>query len=198
MQEKSTRRSNAARTEAMRTALLAAARTCFVDNGYADTSTPQVVSAAGVTRGALYHHFKDKTDLFRHVVISEAEAVSDTIAGVPDGAEPLDALIAGTDAYFAAMAVPGRVRLLLRDGPAVLGMSAMQEILDAAGGAELRAGLAAMLEDTDVSVAALADMISAGFDRAALAIADGRSGEAYRRGIVHLLTSLRASAGRGA
>ncbi|MFB8228284.1 helix-turn-helix domain-containing protein [Cellulosimicrobium sp. NPDC055967] len=74
MQE--TRRTNAERTLATRTALVAAARELFVDPGYAEASTPQIAAAAHVTRGALYHHYADKRDLFRAVVEAEAEAVA--------------------------------------------------------------------------------------------------------------------------
>ncbi|MBM7817572.1 AcrR family transcriptional regulator [Cellulosimicrobium cellulans] len=74
MQE--TRRTNAERTFATRTALVAAARELFVDPGYAEASTPQIAAAAHVTRGALYHHYADKRDLFRAVVEAEAEAVA--------------------------------------------------------------------------------------------------------------------------
>lgn len=74
MQE--TRRTNAERTRATRTALVTAARELFVDPGYAEASTPQIAAAAHVTRGALYHHYADKRDLFRAVVEAEAEAVA--------------------------------------------------------------------------------------------------------------------------
>ncbi|MGN7701953.1 helix-turn-helix domain-containing protein [Cellulosimicrobium sp. 22601] len=74
MQE--SRRTNAERTLATRSALVAAARELFVDPGYAEASTPQIAAAAHVTRGALYHHYTDKRDLFRAVVEAEAEAVA--------------------------------------------------------------------------------------------------------------------------
>ena len=86
MQE--TRRTNAERTLATRTALVAAARELFVDPGYAEASTPQIAAAAHVTRGALYHHYADKRDLFRAVVEAEAEAVAREIearTGPPAG-----------------------------------------------------------------------------------------------------------------
>ena len=139
MQEKSARRSNKARTEATRAALIAAARRLFVDKGYAETGTPEIVATAKVTRGALYHHFADKADLFRAVLRAEAGAVAGRIeASTETGMGALEALMAGADSYFEAMAEPGRVRLLLRDGPAVLGPEEMREIDLKTGGEELR------------------------------------------------------------
>lgn len=75
MQSKKTR-SNQERTEATRTALLSAARKLFVEKGYAATSTPEIAAAADITRGALYHHFADKQDLFRAILEDEARAVA--------------------------------------------------------------------------------------------------------------------------
>ncbi|MGO4780189.1 TetR/AcrR family transcriptional regulator, partial [Lysobacter sp. 2RAB21] len=72
-------RSNRERTEATRHALLEAARGLFVSKGYSDTSTPEVAVAAGITRGALYHHFIDKRDLFRQVLQREAKSVREEI-----------------------------------------------------------------------------------------------------------------------
>ena len=69
-------RTNRERTEATRLALIDAARALFVSKGYGDTSTPEIAVAAGITRGALYHHFADKRDLFRQVLVREAETVA--------------------------------------------------------------------------------------------------------------------------
>jgi len=62
------RPANVAKAEATRRGLIAAARKLFGEQGYAGTSVDEVVKAAGVTKGALYHHFRDKDDLFRAVV----------------------------------------------------------------------------------------------------------------------------------
>ena len=195
MQVKTAVRSNAERSEAMRAALLAAARRLFVTNGYQHTSTPDVVQAADVTRGALYHHFADKADLFMAVALQAAnEVAADIAAGVPAGAAPADALLAGATAYFAAMAREGRARLLLQDAPAVLSAQQLQQLNDAAGAAELRAGLRALLANgrRDQPLAELADVLSAAFDRAALAIANGAPPRKYKQAVQLLLRGLAA------
>lgn len=194
MQEKSVRRTNTERTEATRAALVAAARSLFVDKGYAETGTPEIVAKAGVTRGALYHHFADKADLFRAVVTREAAAVAAQIAAESaDPASALDALTSGADAYFAAMAAPGRVRLLLLDGPAVLGHREMAHIDKQAGGEELREGLAFALPADDLpdrTMDALVDILSAAFDRAALAMSEGAPAADYRHAVRQVLDGL--------
>lgn len=183
------RRSNEARTAATKTALIAAARTLFVENGYGETGTPEIVAAAKVTRGALYHHFADKADLFRAVVAAEAAALAEAIdRGTDAGGSPRRALIEGTGIYFAAMTVPGRARLLLLDGPAILGPQAMAELDREQGGGTLRRGLAAATRRIEpAELDALADCLSAAFDRAALAIAGGADPAPYCAAITRLI-----------
>ena len=102
-----TRRSNADRRQETRGSLLTAARILFLENGYAATATPELVERAGVTRGALYHHFKDKLAAFQGVVEQEAADVAAEIArGSADAKSSLDALLKGAHAYFMAMRVP--------------------------------------------------------------------------------------------
>ncbi len=177
-------RSNRARTEATRGALLDAARRLFAEKGFADTGTPEIVAAAGVTRGALYHHFPDKLELFRGVVEREARRVAEEIARETFELDsPLDGLLRGADAYFEAMSRPGRARLLLLEGPAVLGVSDMDEIDRRTGRSELREGLALVLGargENDRALDALAAVLSAAFDKAALAIASGEPADEYR------------------
>lgn len=185
MQEESLRRSNPERSEAMRGRLIAEGRALFVDRGYAATGMPELVARAGVTRGALYHHFTDKAALFRAVVEAEAAAVAAEVAAVPDGP---DALEQGARVWLEAMTRPGRVRLLLLDGPAVLGPEALRRIDLQTGGAALRAGLAAASDvPPGPDLEALADVISAGFDRAALAIAGGEPARPYLAALMRLM-----------
>lgn len=195
MQQESTRRSNKERTETTRAALIAAARKLFVENGYADTGTPEIVAAAGLTRGALYHHFTDKQALFHAVVETEAEAVATEIdAAAPDDLPAREALARGGDAYLAAMAAPGRTRLLLIDGPAVLSRVGMDDIDARHATRSLRAGIlfavraGALPAALPVEAATL--LLSSAFDRAALAIEAGGDSGDYRRTLGALINGL--------
>ncbi len=194
MQEKSERRSNRDRTDATRAVLIAAARRLFTEKSYAETGTPEIVAQAGVTRGALYHHFEDKQALFQAVVEKEAEAVAAEIeAAAPDALSPRDALLAGSDAYLDAMRAPGRTRLLLLDGPAVLGRAGMDEIDNRYGSRTLREGLvAAMRSGTmrKLPADALTSLLAAAFDRAALAIDAGASPQECRAVLAALIEGL--------
>ena len=116
------RRTNRERSEGTTATLIAVARHLFVDRGYAETGTPDLVAAAGMTRGALYHHFADKRALFRAVVVAESRAVAEAVErSAPGGHDPVADLVTGGEAYLDAMAEPGRSRLLLVEAPAVLG-----------------------------------------------------------------------------
>jgi len=188
-------RSNKERTEATRLALIEAARRLFVERGYAETATPDIVAEAGVTRGALYHHFEDKKALFRAVLEHEAQAVAARIETVslPAGS-PREALLFGAAAYFEAMAEPGRTRLLLLEAPAVLGFAGAGAIDRDNAEDTLKEGLSALLgPDIEAArLAALTGLLSAAFDRAAIAIEAGADRKVYEAAIADLLDGLRA------
>ena len=193
MQEGMSRRSNAERREKTVGKLLAAGRSLFLEKGYAETGTPEIVKRAGVTRGALYHHFADKLDLFRAVVRQEAAAVAAEIgAKTATAMDPSVSLMTGADAYFDAMAAPGRAFLLLVEGPAVLGRAEMHTIDMQTGGEELLQGLRYLAEHSrrDIPAEATATLLSAMFDRAALAISDGQDPGSYRRAIHGVIKGL--------
>ncbi|SPC08634.1 putative TRANSCRIPTIONal REGULATOR, TetR family [Cupriavidus taiwanensis] len=177
-------RTNRERTETTRQALTAAARALFVSRGYAETSTPDVCAAAGITRGALYHHFADKRDLFRHVLAEEAAAVAaDIEAATPSGQDAAEALLDGAQAYLQAMTVPGRTRLLLVEGPAVLGLREMLALDGANAARTLREGL----EVAGIDAGGVAPLLSAAFDRAALEIEAGANAGQVRDAMLWLL-----------
>ncbi|WP_275790972.1 TetR/AcrR family transcriptional regulator [Pararhizobium gei] len=188
------RRSNSERTQAMRAALIEAARTHFVEKGYAETATPDIVTAAGVTRGALYHHFEDKKTLFASVIAEEAKAVRRDIENAAmTSPSAYDALLDGMRGYFDAMAKPGRTRLLLLDGPAILGPAEMRRMDEAQSEHSLHRGLKAYLTEKDASQTSLGiftELLSAAFDRAALAIEAGRDRAAYEKAIATMIEGI--------
>jgi AcrR family transcriptional regulator len=188
------RRSNSERTETMRATLIMAARRLFVEKGYADTATPDIVAAAGVTRGALYHHFDDKKALFAAVVAEEARKVSEEIESASAGSVTArDGILDGTRAYFDSLAVPGRIRLLLLDGPSVLGSDTMQQLNEEYSEASLKAGLRELFVASGRApdlLDAFSGLLGAAFDRAALAIAAGASRKEYEQAIAALIDGI--------
>jgi AcrR family transcriptional regulator len=115
---------HAARSRATRDKLLTAARALFAERGFAAVGTEEIVRAAGVTRGALYHQFRDKEALFEAVFESvEAETTQRIAEGSLAGgaADPLEALRAGARQFLRECAEPEVERILLLDAPAVLG-----------------------------------------------------------------------------
>ncbi|WP_343717099.1 helix-turn-helix domain-containing protein [Inquilinus sp.] len=189
------RRTNRDRSDRTQAALIAAARGLFVERGYAETGTPELVAAAGVTRGALYHHFADKQALFRAVVEAEAAAVTTEVErAAPADLPPLEALEGGGDAFLRAMAAPGRTRLLLIEAPAVLGREAVDEIDARHGGRTLREGLAAAMATgalRPLPLDAAAQLLGAAYDRAALAIVGGADPAECRAVLAALVGGLR-------
>ena len=116
------RRSQVQRSAATRYALVAAARPLFATHGFAAVGTETIAAAAGVTRGALYHQFADKAELFAAVVGSVeadlARQLADTVAAASD---PVDAMRLAVRAWLQACARPEVHRIVLIDGPSVLG-----------------------------------------------------------------------------
>lgn len=127
------RSTQAERSESTRAALLSAARDLFAIHGYAGASAETIVASAGVTRGALQHHFVDKRSLFLAVYEQlESEVVAATAeAGMAAGHDhPLAVLRAGCHAYLDAMLDPAVQRICAIDGPAVLSPETRDEITD--------------------------------------------------------------------
>jgi AcrR family transcriptional regulator len=117
------------RSRATRERLLRCARDLFAERGYAAVGTEEIVRAAGVTRGALYHQFRDKEALFEAVVEAfEAETTASIAARAAGAEDPLQALRAGARAFLAICADPRVERVLMLDAPAVLGWARWREI----------------------------------------------------------------------
>ena len=131
--ESQIRQTQAERSEATRAALMAAGRDLFARHGYAGASSDEIVAAAGVSRGALQHHFVDKRSLFLAVYEQvESEVVLATAeAGMAVGHDdPLEVLRAGCHAYLDAVLDPAVQRICAIDGPAVLLPETRNEITD--------------------------------------------------------------------
>ncbi|MFN7164185.1 MAG: TetR family transcriptional regulator [Hyphomonas sp.] len=109
-----------------REAILAAARSLFAARGYAASSLADIVEAAGVTKGALFHHFAGKEDLFLEVwrlLQTEMDAAAGAAAiGNRSKQDPYAAFLAGCRVYLEWSIRPDYQRIVLVDGPAVLGM----------------------------------------------------------------------------
>ena len=135
------------RSEATRRRLVSAARGLFGARGYAEVGTEEIVRAAGVTRGALYHQFRDKADLFAAVAeeieAEIAEGIADT-AGA--GADPVGALRIGARLFLDACAEPEVERIILLDAPAVLGSEAWRDLAGRYGLGLVQFGLQAAID----------------------------------------------------
>lgn len=119
----------AERGEATRSAIVSAARDLFSTRGYTAVGTNEVVRRAGVTRGALYHHFRDKRDLFRAVYEQTERGIVDTTAAkIATVDDPWQMLVAGIGSFFDACTDPALRQIGLVDGPAVLGWQEWREI----------------------------------------------------------------------
>jgi AcrR family transcriptional regulator len=125
------RRTQAERSAETRESLIAAARALFAEHGFADVALETIVRAAGVTRGALYHHFADKTDLFA-VVFEQVEGEVATRMGealtAANQTDPVEVMRLGAGFWLDACADVEIQRIVLVDAPAVLGWTRWTEI----------------------------------------------------------------------
>jgi AcrR family transcriptional regulator len=193
------RTKHAERSEATRAALVAAARPLFAQRGYADVGTEEIVRAAGVTRGALYHQFADKRELFAAVFEQvEAELTRRVLqaagAAVTEG--PRAELRIGTAAWLDACAEPELRRILLLDGPSVLGHERWREIGLRYGLGLVEAVLQAAIDAGELEpqpVRPLAHVLIGAVDEAALYVATAEDPDAARAEVGEVLERLMAS-----
>jgi AcrR family transcriptional regulator len=184
------------RSEATRQRLVTAARELFAERGYAGVATEQIVQAAGVTRGALYHQFRDKAALFAAVAETvQAEIAQRITAGAQaDGpVDPMAALHAGVGRFLEACADPLVERILLLDGPAVLGWQPWRDLADRYGLGLLQHALQAAIDAgaiTPQPVAPLAHVLIGALDECALYIARADDPPAAREQVTAILQQL--------
>ncbi len=170
---------NALRRTETRARLLATAERLFAEQGFAATGTEQIVAAAGVTRGALYFHFTDKTDLFAAVLDAVAQEIAAAIDRASAGEiDPLEAVRRGAAGYLDAASADRNRAIYLVDGPSVLGLTRWHEVENRYSLPLLRAGIeavAALHGDTGLDIEATARLLSGALVEAArwLAAAPG-------------------------
>ncbi len=147
-------RTQAQRSEDTRRALVTAGRELFAARGYDDVGAEEIVRAAGLTRGALYHHFPCGKPGLLEAVYERLEAEStERVARVVLDSEmhsPLAAMKAGVAAFLDECAEPGFQRIVLHDAPAVLGWDRWREISASNGLGLIEASLIAAIEAGEI------------------------------------------------
>jgi AcrR family transcriptional regulator len=189
------RRTQADRTAATRGALIAAGRTLFARHGFAGVGTEAIVREASVSRGALYHHFGDKTELFAAVLADvEHELTRElTAAGATEDADFVELMVGTFEAWLVACRSPHVQRIVLVDGPSVLGWARWRAICQhhVLGMIEqvLSGGMAAGAV-APLPVRPLAHVLLAMADEAALYVDAAASPEAARDEMVAVVRPL--------
>jgi len=201
MPDTPTPRTKAEQRETTTAALIAAARELFAERGYAAVGTQEIVQRAGVTRGALYHHFKDgKEELFRAVLVElSAELVRHVVALASAADDPFEELVVGCEGFLDACARPDVQRIMLVDGPSVLGWDVLREIDSGYALGALEAALQGAMDAGALSPApanAVAHVLLGALDEAVMVIARADDQTAAReemgKTVRRLLEGLRA------
>ncbi|HET6508281.1 MAG TPA: TetR/AcrR family transcriptional regulator [Baekduia sp.] len=184
------------RSRATREKLVVAARALFAQRGYAAVGTEEIVRAAGVTRGALYHQFREgKEQLFEAVFeVVEAETTRRIAeAALVGAADPVAALRNGARAFLEICAEPEVERLALLDAPAVLGWERWREIGFAYGLGLVAATLQAGIDAGALApgpVTPLAHLLLGALDEGALYVARAEDADAARAEITLVIDRL--------
>lgn len=190
-------------SEATRRALLAEARLLFTRDGYQATGIEAVVRASRVTRGALYHHFEDKRALFDALVVQlQQEAAERVAASAAEGGDRWSGMRLGMAGYLDASRDPAYLRLVIQEGPAVLGMARYREIDETYPLALFIAALASARRAGELAfddIPLLAHLIASMMCQAALLMASADDPAATRalseEAIYRMLESFRRTAG---
>jgi AcrR family transcriptional regulator len=189
-----------ARGDVTREALLRVGRELFAERGYADVGTEEIVARAGVTRGALYHHFADKRDLFRavHEQLEQALVadIGERIGGIED---PWELIVTGVRAFLDSCTDPAVRRIALLDAPAVLGWAEWREIDERYGLGLVGFGLQNAMDRGVLAqrpVRPLAHLLMGAMAEAAMVIANAEDPAAARDEVEAPLLALVAGLGK--
>ncbi|SRX94387.1 TetR family transcriptional regulator [Nocardia brasiliensis ATCC] [Mycobacterium shimoidei] len=184
-----------ARGDQTRRNLVDAGRTLFVERGYFNTSIGDLVAVSGVgTRGAFYHHFRDKAELFRAVFEEvERDLTLRSLASPPRGADPWERLSAGLQGFLESATEPEVQRVMLLDGPVVLGWQTLRAIQESNSIALInemvREAIAEGVID-DQPVGELTHMVVAAVEEGALLVAHAKQPAQARRRAATVLNRL--------
>jgi len=173
------------RSAATRRRLVTAARELFGTRGFAAVGTEEIVRAAGVTRGALYHQFRDKADLFAAVAEQIEAEIAERIAADASAAaaDPAGALRTGARLFLDACAEPDVERIILLDAPAVLGWEAWRDLAGRYGLGLVQLALQSAMDAGAIApqpVAPLAHILVGALNEGALYIARAEDPSAAR------------------
>jgi AcrR family transcriptional regulator len=178
-------RTQAERSEQTQTALIAAARRLFAESGYAAVGTEEIVREAGVTRGALYHHFDGKRELMRAVYEQlESELAQELAESVVPGGSVTETLQAGAERFLDHCLEPEIQQIALIDAPAVLGWDQWREVGARYGLGLIEGLLAAGMESGELRrqpIEPLAHALLGALDEVAMYVARAEDPEATRR-----------------
>jgi AcrR family transcriptional regulator len=167
-----------AEAQATREALVDAALELFTERGYAGVGTEEIVGRAKVTRGALYHHFADKRDLFRTVFERvEADLMKRIGATMEVASDPYELMVGGMRAFLDACEEPAVKQISLIDAPAVLGWAQWREIDNRHGLGLTRAALDGAVEAGElrpIATEPMAHLLVAALSEAAFVIAHAK------------------------
>lgn len=190
------RRTQEERSAATREALISAARRLWGERGYADVGTPEIATAAGVTRGAMYHQFADKAALFLAVVEVVEQDVMTRLATevtASGAATPADAIRAAVDAWLEVSGDPEVRQLVLLDAPSVLGWAGFRDVAQRYSLGMTEQLLSEAIKAGQLArqpVRALAHVLIGALDEAAMAIATAEDPKKARRDIKQVLRRL--------
>ena len=186
-------------SEATRQALVDSAVDLFTKRGYAGTSLDEVVKRARVTKGALYHHFSGKQALFEAAFTQvETRTIESLTALVTGEGEPWDVAVAGLRAYVRKCLEPEYQRIIVHEGPVVMGWARWREAEEHFSFGLLRTAVqllvdAGEIEDAPVEIMArlLFGALSAGASTIASSSDPKRTGREVERAILRVLEGLR-------
>jgi AcrR family transcriptional regulator len=186
------------RRQATREAVLAAACRQFGERGYGNVTIDQIAAEADVAKGAVYHHFSTKADVFEAVLREVAAGIVDDVqAALAQQTDIMTAMRVGNRAFFASCAKPQTAQIFLRDGPSVLGWSRWREIDIGYFGGMVKNGLIAAMNLGAIAgrpIDPLVSLILGAITEAAIDCADkdkfGEASEAYVEALEAMLRGL--------